>query len=135
VKNSAFYGVMIDESTDISVTGHLVVFATIIEEGLPVTLFLGLLQIEEGKKDSTMIYETLIYSIQKWGLDLKKFVGFGSDGASTMVGNSRGVAAQIKEKVNPYLLACHCVAYRTNLAALDAAKSPDCKVISLLILY
>jgi hypothetical protein len=64
------------------------VFATIIEEGLPVTLFLGLLQIEEDKKDSIMIYETLISSIRKWGLDLKKFVGFGSDGVSTMVGNS-----------------------------------------------
>ena len=41
---------MIDESTDISVTGHLVVFATIIEEGVPLTVFLGLLEIEGGKK-------------------------------------------------------------------------------------
>ena len=130
VKKSAFYGVMIDESTDISVTRHLVVFATIIEENLPVTLFFGLVQIEECKNDSTMIYETLISSIRKWGLDLKKFVGFGSDCARTMVGNSRGVDAQIKEKVNPYILACHCVAHRTNLVDLDAAKSPDCKVIS-----
>jgi hypothetical protein len=41
---------MIDESTDISVTGHLVVFATIIEEGVPLTVFLGLLEIEGGKR-------------------------------------------------------------------------------------
>ena len=32
---------MIDESTDISVTGHLVVFLTIIEEDAPMTIFLG----------------------------------------------------------------------------------------------
>jgi hypothetical protein len=41
---------MIDESTDISVTGHLVVFTTIIEEGVPLTVFLDLLRIEGGKK-------------------------------------------------------------------------------------
>ena len=110
-------------------------FATIIQEGLPVTLFFGLLQIEEAKKDSTMIYETLISNIRKWGLDLKKFVRFESDAVSIMVGNSRGVAAQIKEKVNPYLVACHCVAHRTNLAALDAAKSLDCKLISFQVDY
>jgi len=67
VWNSAFYGVMIDESTKMSITGHLVVFASIVEEGLPVTLFLGLLEIEEGKKDTVVIYETLISSIRKWG--------------------------------------------------------------------
>jgi len=30
---------MIDESTDISATSHLVMFATIVEEGLPVIVF------------------------------------------------------------------------------------------------
>lgn len=39
---------MIDESTDISATGYLVIFASIIEEGLPVTLFLGLLHLDGG---------------------------------------------------------------------------------------
>lgn len=41
---------MIDESTDISVTGHHVVFTTIIEEGVSLTVLLGLLEIEGGKK-------------------------------------------------------------------------------------
>ena len=42
---------MIKKSTDIlSVTGYLVVFATIIEECVPMTIFLGLLEIEGGKK-------------------------------------------------------------------------------------
>jgi len=51
---------MIDESTDINVTGHLVVLTSIIEEGLSVTIFLGLLEIEGGKKDVVVIHETLI---------------------------------------------------------------------------
>ena len=105
-------------------------FASIVEEGLPVTLFLGLLQIKGGKKDSAIIYKILVSSIWKWGLDVRKFARFGSNGANTMVGNLTGVATQIKEQVNLYFLACHCVVHRTNLAALDAAKSPDCKVTS-----
>ena len=60
VRNSLFYGIMIDKSTDISVTGHLVVFTTIIEEGMPLTVFLGLLEIEGGKKDASVIFYCLV---------------------------------------------------------------------------
>ena len=56
VRNSQFYGILIDESTDISVTGHLVVLATIIEEGVPMIVFLGLLEIEGGKKYVSIIF-------------------------------------------------------------------------------
>jgi len=42
VWNSPLFGIMIDESIDISVTSHLVVFVTIIKEGLPLIIFLGL---------------------------------------------------------------------------------------------
>lgn len=55
VRDSPFFGLMIDESTDISVTGHLVVFATFLEGSLPFTCFLGLVWIERGQKDSLRI--------------------------------------------------------------------------------
>jgi len=29
-----------------------------------------------------------------------------------------------------FLLACHCIAHRTNLAALNVVNTPDCKVLS-----
>ena len=54
---------------------------------------------------------------------------FGSDGANTMVGTHGRVTTRLKNHLNPFLLSCHCVAYRTNLAALDASKASDCKVI------
>jgi hypothetical protein len=77
---------MIDESTDISVIGHLVVFASFIEEELPLCVFFGLLHIEKEKKNACIIFETLTKSMKEWGLDFDKCVGFGSDGASTMIG-------------------------------------------------
>jgi Domain of unknown function (DUF4371)/hAT family C-terminal dimerisation region len=129
VRDSKFFGLMIDESTDISVKGHLVVFATFLEGGLPLTCFLGLLFIVDGKKDSKVIFDTLMAAMKIWGLDLSKCVGFGSDGAATMVGKNTGVAALLK-KVNPFLTSTHCVAHRTNLAALEASKSESCKGIS-----
>ena len=130
VRDSKFYGVMIDESTDISVTGHLVVFASFVEEGMPQCVFLGLIHIEDGKKDAEVIFETLIRNMKEWGLDVDKCVAFGSDGAATMTGKNNGVAARLKAQVNPFLTSVHCVAHRTNLAALDASKAADCKELS-----
>ena len=40
---------MVDESTNISNTEHLVMFATIVEKDLPKTVFLGLLQFDGSK--------------------------------------------------------------------------------------
>lgn len=77
--------------------------------------------------------------MKQCGLDLCKFVAFGSDGTSTMVGSKNGVATQIRNEVNSFILSRHYVAHRTNLAVLDVAKTSAYKTIfneveSLLIL-
>ena len=100
------------------------------EEGEVASVFLGLLQIADGKKDATLIYKTSLTSLKEWKLDVNKCVAFGSDGAATMVDKKTCIATQLKEKVNPFLLSCHCVAHRTNLAALDAAKKCSYEEIS-----
>jgi hypothetical protein len=113
IRDSRFFGIMIDESTDISVLGHLVIFATFLEGGVVTTSFLGLLWIVDGQKSSSVIFNLLIGALKSWGLDMSKCVGFGSDGASTMVGKNTGVATLLK-KVNPFLTSTHCVAHKTN---------------------
>ena len=130
VRNSRFYGIMIDESTDVSVTGYIVVFACFVEEGLPVAIFLGLIQISDGKKNPKEIYDALLAAMKEWDLNLDTFVGFGSDGASTMVGKKIGVSATLKKEVNPFITIVHCIAHRTNLAALQAASTKPCDVMS-----
>ena len=47
-----------------------------------------------------------------------------------MVGFQTGVSTRLRKEVNPFLLACHCVAHRTNFVALDAFKTPNCKILS-----
>ena len=81
---------MIDASTDILVTEHLVVFVTFIECSLPISCFFGLFCIEGGLKDSMKIFKTLMIAVKTWGLDITMCVGFGSNGASTMVGRNNG---------------------------------------------
>jgi hypothetical protein len=90
---------------------------------------LGLLWIVDGKKDSKVIFDTLMTAVKTWRLDMDKCVGSGSDGATTMVGKNIGVASLLK-KVNLFLTFIHCVAHRTNLATLEASKNESCKDIS-----
>ena len=130
VRNSKFYGIMIDESIDVSVTGHIVVFACFVEDGLLVAVFLGLIQISDGKKNSKEIYDALVAALKEWDLNLDNFVGFGSDGASIMVEKKTGVFATLKKEVNPFITAVHYIAHRTNLAALQAASTKPCDVMS-----
>ena len=86
VRNSKFYGIMIDESTDVSVIGHIILFVCFVEERLPLAVFLGLIQISDEKKNSKEIYDALLTAMKEWDLNLDNFVGFGSNGASTIVG-------------------------------------------------
>ena len=120
---------MIDESTDVSVNGHVVVFVTFVGDGLSVSIFLGLLKIANGRKYAEEIFQMLLTSMKEWGLDLGKCVAFGSDGCSTMVGSKSGVATRLKD-VSPFIIAVHCIAHRTNLVTLQAAESSECKVVS-----
>ena len=83
-----------------------------------------------GKKDSASIFDYVISQLRLWDLDLCKLLAFGSDGASSMLGSQTGVLTRLRKEVNSFLLDCHCVAHGTNLAALDVAKTLDCKVLS-----
>ena len=50
---------MIDKGVDISSTSDVVVFDTFVEEGLPMSIFLDLLEVPNGRKDANLIFEDL----------------------------------------------------------------------------
>jgi len=56
--------------------------------------------------------------VEEWE---RKTIGFGSDGASVMLGKHGGVAALLKKK-QPSLQAVHCAAHRLELAYKDCFK-------------
>ena len=52
----------------------------------------------------------------------ERMCGFGSDGASTMIGSRNGVAAKLKE-ILPWPVNNHCEAHRLALACSQAADA------------
>ena len=53
-------------------------------------------------------------------------MGFGSDGASVIVGMSTGVATRLKS-YNQFMTSLHCCAHRTNLCVQEASKNVEVK--------
>ena len=120
---------MIDESADVSVTSHVIVFATFINDELFVSIFGGLFEIANDKKSVEEFFQKLLKSVKGWDLDLNKCVAFGSDDCSAMVGCKNSIAIKFKE-VNPFVISAHCITHKTNLATLQAVESSKYKVVS-----
>ena len=67
------------------------------------------------------IAEKILEICAELQLDLKKFCGLGSDGASVMLGVRGGVSTLLKQQV-PFLISNHCIVHRLTLACGQAAN-------------
>ena len=109
---SEYISLLCDETTDISITKQLIVYVRYALDGeLRVRYF----KISDLKDGTAVTIEAEL-------LSMSKIVGFGSDGASVMVGRRNGVATRLKS-YNPSLISVHCVAHRLALAAAQAADT------------
>ena len=87
------FGVMIDESTDITTTKHLDIYVSYVaKEGISKTHFLCLVPLNEC--DAESITNVIINIFRTKGI-LSKLVAFASDGASVMLGKNGGVAIRL----------------------------------------
>ncbi|MCO5546617.1 hypothetical protein L7F22_000047 [Adiantum nelumboides] len=114
VRQSPFFGILIDESIDISIEEHMIVYVSYIKDSEPKMSFLDLLEVTD--RTSRGLFVSLRKLLIDFGLDEQKLVSFGSDGASVMVGKNGGVAKRLKN-ICPFLTSMHCMAHRTNLCA------------------
>ena len=119
LRRSPFFSLMADETTDVAVIKEVIVYARYLNSNREIqTAFIGMVEVKEGTASAIMA--ALEKVCNNCGVNLKKLVAFGSDGASVMIGRHRGVTALLKAEV-PWLLANHCVAHRLALAAAQAA--------------
>ena len=132
VSAAPMFTLLIDESTDIAVSKHLVVYVRILDDKFqPQTLFLKNVTITDPKSDSEVLFNALSSALhnddKECDIELKNCVGFGSDGAAVMLGNTKGVATRVKD-CSPHAINIHCMAHRFNLATCQATKKiPDMK--------
>ncbi|KAL5494009.1 hypothetical protein EMCRGX_G015277 [Ephydatia muelleri] len=93
LRTSPFYGLMIDESTDVSITKHLVLYGRYISElGEPCSTFLRIVDLVNGTAEC--IEEAIRAYLVEKELPTNKMMGFGSDGAAVMTGRVTGVATR-----------------------------------------
>ena len=81
---SPFFGLCVDETTDVTITKQLIVYCRYIVEGKVKTGFLHIAELPNGL--AVTISEKILQICSELQLDLNKFCGLGSDGASVMLG-------------------------------------------------
>ncbi|XP_046554759.1 zinc finger protein 862-like [Haliotis rubra] len=121
LKDAYCVAILIDESTDISVTGKLIVYVKFVDKDFNVrSHFLG--NFDLGEKGADAITQKLLAIFNDIGVDVKQILCFASDGAGVMTGSINGVAAQLRRS-SPFLINIHCAAHRLALCtSLSAAK-------------
>ena len=122
VKASPFFAILADETTDIAVLEQLILYVRYVsDKGIIKCSFLGTFELSNCKAQT--ITDKICSVCNDPDLSMnEKMCGFGSDGASTMIGSRNGVAAKSKAKV-PWLVNNHCVAHRLALACSQAAEA------------
>ena len=83
-------------------------------------IFLRIVYLFDGKAET--IEKALLQFCDVAGIEMRKVMGFGSDGAAVMVGRVSGVSTRLKVH-NPVMINIHCVAHRLALAAAQASGS------------
>ncbi|KAI5075082.1 hypothetical protein GOP47_0009158 [Adiantum capillus-veneris] len=91
VSRSPFFGVLIDESNDISKHGHLIIYLSyLIDDCIPTYSFYGIVHVSDGTAKS--IFNVVLDELKKNDFDLPKLIAFGSNGCSTMTGSENALA-------------------------------------------
>ena len=100
-----YWSLMADETQDCSTTEQVSICVRYVNtKGDVCEDFAGFIKLE--KMDAQTIVDTLLSTIQGWGLDMSNLVAQGYDSASVMSSEKNGVQAKVKEKY-PNVV-CHC---------------------------
>lgn len=115
------FSLLLDESTDISVTKYLglVIIYYSIKAKKITTSFLKLAPLTECTADG--IISALKATLNEFGLDYKNISGIGTDNASVMTGVNNGVFAKLKADI-PGLVLVRCVCHSIQLAVSHASE-------------
>ncbi|MCO5608725.1 hypothetical protein L7F22_062940 [Adiantum nelumboides] len=110
IAKSSFFSVLIDDSTDLALEKHMIVYMTFLEnegKGACACQFVALLPLADGKAQTK--FDQLMALVNSMGLN----------GASCMQGVNNGVLAKIRAII-PRMIGVHCVAHREALVVADA---------------
>jgi len=116
IKNSPFYALQCDESTDVSQCCQLLVFVRFLDDDNTIKEELLLLQELVTTSKGSDVMKIINEYFEKHDIMWEKLVGFCTDGAPAMLGSRSGLATLVKEK-NRKVLTTHCIIHRQALAS------------------
>lgn len=121
VNGSACFAILIDGSTDVSITEQEIIYVRILEDNKPQNYFLGIVSVCDATANN--IKKELIEFLNSIGIVNveEKLIALGTDGASVNLGAKGGIVA-LFQKDTPHLVGIHCVAHKLELGILDACK-------------
>jgi len=119
-KTSAFFGVITDETTDISTKEQVsICFRYIVDDLTPREAFIGLYEVASTSGES--LCKVVLDVLRRCDLPVQLLRAQCSDGASNMSGAYRGVQSRLKE-IHPLAVYVHCYAHSLNLVLQEAAR-------------
>jgi len=130
LRDSQAWSLLIDETSDISTTEQVVIYAKYLRLNGPdkppdnITSFLGIVPLD-GSAKAEHIWSTVRQFLVTNDIPTDNLKGMGSDGASVMVGKHSGVAALIRKEVGDHVINVHCVAHRLSLALGGATQNTN----------
>lgn len=113
-----YYSIIVDESTDRSVSKNLAILIRIYD-GVCADRFLTLIHVSDGTAES--IFNAIMNVFKENDIPISNLVGFGADNCATMMGRHNGVQALLKQ-VKTTLYVSGCICHNLNLASSHAAK-------------
>ena len=117
VHRSPAMGLMVDESTDISVAKEVSLYTHVLFKDEVHAYFLKLIKIPNGAVDA--IEHAIFTFLEEAKIVISEVSSFGSDGAAVMTGSVNGVATRLK-RLNSEIISIHCI---LALGVSQAAKS------------
>ena len=117
--NESFISVAADESCDISGKEQLSIVLRYTKGDKVNQSFTGFVEMSLVSAES--ISAAILAHLSRIGLDLRKLVGQGYDGASTMAGHVSGVQKRIRKKY-PRPIFVHCAAHCLNSVINDQSR-------------
>lgn len=115
------FSLLLDESTEISVTKYLGIVICYCSESAKniVTTFFQLAPLTEC--NASAIVDALKKTLEEHEFDLHNLIGIGTENASVMVGINNGVYQKLKEEI-PSLMVVRCVCHSLQLAMSQASS-------------
>lgn len=117
----SMYSILIDESTDISVTKFLGITIIYYSDSSNAIISTFLKLAELAQCDAQSIVAAIKDTLKQFGLDLNKLQGVGTDNANVMVGINNGVYKILKSEL-PHLILVKCVCHSIQIATSSACE-------------